>query len=366
MIYGHDRVVSGKALRVVVQKMAEHSASFNPLTYAVWYSYATNTNPGLNLVMEDLMLNKIQLNDNVVQRLYFDFINGVVSHDTDKTESISDLLDSIANTTNETSSHASKYHFDIENYRIEMVEASRTGDNSKFDLLTQNIMQETGEFVTNIEYIQSKLLQNQNEILKLNQQLSAVKKETITDPLTKLLNRKGFELKVNQLVTDNTLHSSCLMIFDIDNFKEINDLNGRKAGDLIILTMADYFKNRVRSGEKDLIARDGGSRFFVLLHETSGKLGYKLAKSFQKSLNSALTPYFKYLPNKENQLNESVFPISIGLTECPPKQDITLSIDQADKALIISKKNTGKVVCLDIIPLLQDLMKEIDTIEFKL
>jgi diguanylate cyclase (GGDEF)-like protein/PAS domain S-box-containing protein len=84
------------------------------------------------------------------------------------------------------------------------------------------------------------------------------------DPLTELVNRREFERRLGQLVTDRRRHdAACAFFIDLDHFKQVNDSAGHAAGDTILKKVAQVLRDCVRAG--DTVARLGGDEFAVLL-----------------------------------------------------------------------------------------------------
>jgi diguanylate cyclase (GGDEF)-like protein/PAS domain S-box-containing protein len=85
-----------------------------------------------------------------------------------------------------------------------------------------------------------------------------------TDPLTGLLNRRAFfeRLEFTLAQARRSELGCAVILFDIDNFKEINDLFGHEAGDHVLVAIAKNVKKELR--ETDSIARIGGDEFAIL------------------------------------------------------------------------------------------------------
>jgi diguanylate cyclase (GGDEF)-like protein/PAS domain S-box-containing protein len=85
------------------------------------------------------------------------------------------------------------------------------------------------------------------------------------DPLTGLLNRRGFNRELENHITRTRRQgvSGALVIFDLDNFKLHNDTYGHGAGDMLLVAIADCLRERLRA--TDVLGRLGGDEFAVLL-----------------------------------------------------------------------------------------------------
>ncbi len=96
-------------------------------------------------------------------------------------------------------------------------------------------------------------------------------KENLTDGLTGLLNKKGWDFKTEEYlkIADRTKAEYVFSIVDLDGLKKVNDTLGHKEGDRLIVKAAQVLRETVRS--TDILARIGGDEFAVLLTRTSLK-----------------------------------------------------------------------------------------------
>jgi diguanylate cyclase (GGDEF)-like protein len=94
-------------------------------------------------------------------------------------------------------------------------------------------------------------------------------RSSITDPLTQLLNRRGFAMASGRAFADLARHgrSVTLAVIDLDYLKAYNDENGHQAGDELLCWVGERLAGSVRAG--DSVARLGGDEFAVLLPDTS-------------------------------------------------------------------------------------------------
>src|SRR5690606_14182647 len=89
--------------------------------------------------------------------------------------------------------------------------------------------------------------------------------ESQTDPLSKLLNRRGFEQQGEALIDKCTASSMplALILADLDHFKTINDNHGHAAGDAVIAAFGERLRNVM--GPLAIAGRVGGEEFAILL-----------------------------------------------------------------------------------------------------
>lgn len=103
---------------------------------------------------------------------------------------------------------------------------------------------------------------------ELHQEFERVRKDSITDALTGLANRRALELRLQGEIVraKRYRHELALVMMDIDYFKRYNDVYGHRAGDEILRRLGWMIGEQVR--EPDLVARYGGEEFALLLPET--------------------------------------------------------------------------------------------------
>lgn len=107
-----------------------------------------------------------------------------------------------------------------------------------------------------------------------------------SDALTGVANRFALDEYIKMLEKQpSQFKQSCLMIIDIDNFKQVNDTSGHIVGDLVIQAVAESLKSCVRTS--DLLVRYGGDEFLVLIEniglENATKLAEKIRRTVLKS-----------------------------------------------------------------------------------
>ncbi|MCH8060798.1 MAG: diguanylate cyclase, partial [Proteobacteria bacterium] len=103
------------------------------------------------------------------------------------------------------------------------------------------------------------------------------------DPLTGVLNRRGFERAATERLTASDDDATGALLFiDLNEFKQINDRCGHQAGDQLLKIAADRLRRSLRS--PDIIGRPGGDEFVALVPDVTGKVADKLANRLAKAL----------------------------------------------------------------------------------
>jgi diguanylate cyclase len=167
-------------------------------------------------------------------------------------------------------------------------------------------------------------------VRSLGQELEAARRESETDPLTQLFNRKAFDAyaaRTLELVKAFG-HTSCLLLIDTDSFKSINDSHGHTTGDEVLRRVADAM-SRLFLRKNDFVARYGGDEMAVVLRETKADEAVGLADRLLRAVRSAA------LERTGGIVKVSV---SIGIAEVRPEDDLKTWIDRADRALYEAKQ----------------------------
>jgi diguanylate cyclase (GGDEF)-like protein len=152
------------------------------------------------------------------------------------------------------------------------------------------------------------------------------------DQLTGVANRPYFQQRFEREIrrTENYRYALALFMFDIDEFKKINDTYGHRAGDVVIKKMAELAKKNTRSS--DLVGRYGGDEFMVLITATTEEQ----AVSFADKLREKITTTDIAIPGTDVPVRIT---ISGGLAMFPTHgQSTTELFRAADDALFESKR----------------------------
>lgn len=167
-------------------------------------------------------------------------------------------------------------------------------------------------------------------ILFLGETSNQFKKESITDYLTGLYNRRHLNERFNEIINASQRNISpiTLIMIDIDHFKLINDKYGHDAGDLIIKLISSILNQNMRAS--DIAARVGGEEFCLILPHTNINGAKLLSERIRKDIEAFETEY------NHDKLKVTA---SFGISEVDIKQSAEEALKNTDVALYESKSN---------------------------
>jgi diguanylate cyclase (GGDEF)-like protein len=150
-------------------------------------------------------------------------------------------------------------------------------------------------------------------------------RESREDPLTGVLNRRAFDEHLRMLKKEQIFHQQhhCLMFYDVDRLKAINDHYGHPVGDEALRLVA--FATRVQLRKSDVVYRLGGDEFAVLMPQTRLPVARAAAHRIEAAVH-------------ERRIKDWRLSISTGVCEADPNESIPRLITRADQLLYRSKR----------------------------
>ena len=188
-------------------------------------------------------------------------------------------------------------------------------------------------FAINVDYYENKddyYVFSLTDITKLKEKSNLLEYQASHDKLTGLFNRNRFdELYEKEIKRARRYNNDLsLILFDIDNFKMINDSYGHQTGDEVLKEIAKIILGNVR--EQDINVRWGGEEFLILLPQTNLLGAFTVANKIRTSIETNVFT--------TNSLNITA---SFGVTQLLENDDESSFIARSDKFLYEAKK-TGK------------------------
>lgn len=165
--------------------------------------------------------------------------------------------------------------------------------------------------------------------------LDSNRNATWVDHLTGVANRLYFQQRFESEIrrAGNYRQSLALFMFDVDNFKRINDTHGHLAGDVVIRKMSEIARKTTRGS--DLVGRYGGDEFIVLITSTTEKQ----AVSFAEKLRGKISETDIAIPGTDVPVRITV---SGGLAMFPTHGQSTTELFRAADDALYESKGQGR------------------------
>jgi diguanylate cyclase (GGDEF)-like protein len=163
------------------------------------------------------------------------------------------------------------------------------------------------------------------------------REQSIRDPLTRLFNRRFLEESFERelQLAGRKKQSIAVLFLDLDHFKTFNDTFGHDAGDLVLQSLADLFRNFFRA--TDICCRYGGEEFAILLPESTSQDAAIRANALRSEVKSLRLQY------KKQSLGQLT--LSVGVAAFPQHGSTSEELLKiADQCLYESKAHGRDVV----------------------
>jgi len=178
-----------------------------------------------------------------------------------------------------------------------------------------------------LRYVNERL---QAQLIEIGLLQSKLREQAIRDPLTNLFNRRYLEETLDRELAraGRESYPVCIIMVDLDHFKQTNDTYGHDAGDQVLRALANTLAEQSRRG--DFVCRYGGEEFVIVMPNISERTAYERARKLRRRLKSLQIPY---------ECHNLTTTISMGIA-CYPTNGETRQalLRAADKAMYAAKK----------------------------
>lgn len=320
-------------LRLTLAMLTRFKLMPNPLNYMFCYEHVSGRNQELSTLIEKVLKENKGLSREATIELFSRFI---LSDDQQALEEQRNKLDKVMTEAlsgvGESADKASLSSTLLGSCSEKLNESS---DLNEIRQVVGEIVTETRTMAQNGQRLNEMLSEMRNEMESLREELTRSRKQANTDALTGLLNRRGFDLKLEQIMEEATTSrtSLSLLIIDIDNFKHVNDTHGHLVGDKVIRFVGVQLSKTVKG--RDVVARIGGEEYAVLLPETRIDQARIVAEAIRVVIEKS------HLKRMDTNEPIGTVTVSIGVTNYKFTENGEAFIKRADEALYMSK-NAGR------------------------
>lgn len=320
--------------------MEKHGIAPSPEHYAIWYHYAAGKNKELIHEVDKVFENAVPFTRETGAYLYNKYVtpqSGQKAVD-DAAQDVNKMLQEVMTLVNNFSGETSNYNKGVDQSLNTLTKSLEETDVKS---VVKNLVEATTALKKSGEQMNKKLEESKTEISNLRKNLQQVTNESQRDFLTGTYNRKTFERFYDEYAAHAKQSNTplCMIVIDIDHFKQFNDKFGHLIGDEVLKIVARSLTDSLKG--RDIVARFGGEEFIVLLQETPIDIAMKVADMVRKTIAS------KELKRKDTGQIYGTITVSMGVSEFRAQTDTLSSfLKRADDALYKSKREgRNRVTC---------------------
>jgi diguanylate cyclase (GGDEF)-like protein/PAS domain S-box-containing protein len=173
----------------------------------------------------------------------------------------------------------------------------------------------------------------QGQLIEIGTLQSQLREQAIRDALTNVFNRRYLEETLERELSraERESYPLCIIMMDLDYFKDVNDTYGHEAGDVVLKALAETVMRQSRHG--DFVCRYGGEEFVLVMPNIGIETARQRAEELHQTVNSLNIPYGSFNLTTTISMGVAAYP-EHGKT----KEELLRS---ADRAMYIAK-NTGR------------------------
>ncbi len=326
----HNKLQAKLLRDATLESLNTHQLTPSPDNYRVWYEYAAGSIIELNADIDASITQQQTITEALCQKWYTQYLG------TDDHRNVDDARIAIGGMLSVMITHlkdldSSSTHFcDSLSSCMEQL-----NDQPKLNDVKTIITAVTEEAKkvrdTNLD-MKNTLDNLSNEVTALQEDVARLDSEALTDPLTQIMNRRGFDSSLKTITKESQEEDlDCsLIVVDIDHFKKVNDNFGHLVGDKILKFTAITLRQNIRGN--DILARYGGEEFAIILPNTN----YQGALSVAENLCQAVAS--KRLTTGSKAKTIGRITISCGVSTYKSGDDLEAFFDRADKCMYQAKE----------------------------
>ena len=332
---------SAEYLRLSFAMLGEFQLKPNPINFTVCYEYISSQNQALAEAFDELKKDKGNCTDNDANELFQQYIWDDDKRAVNKLRSelvavIMKVFHSLGDLQSDTSGSVEK----LESH-LNALQSGKSID--EMEEILNKVVSETRHMTENGNSLKLVLDETRVEVDKLRNELERAKQEALTDPLTGLKNRRSFEVAIIDQINDANDKGTdfCLLMIDIDHFKNVNDQYGHLFGDKVLISVGKILDANVKG--KDTVSRFGGEEFALLLPDTRVEFAQRVAENLRHAVEKS-----RFRKVATGEVIDNVT-ISIGVSSFREKDTIESFVNRADLALYVSKDRGRNQVSIEMI-----------------
>jgi len=302
-----------------------------PHAYELFYTVCAGQNAALNKALAEIISEKRKLSASDAEKLYQQFLSPEPS--SEKIETIGSkmsaematLLSLLGTATSSTNTYQTTLQNAEESLQNSSSDQHITEMVKTLNAATRTMSRTNSEVTANLELTRA-------QVEQLEDCLKLAREESSRDSLTGLVNRRRFDLVLDEtlIFSDSSGKPASLLVIDIDDFKKFNDTHGHVAGDSTLRYVASCIKSNIKG--QDTAARYGGEEFTIILPNTAIEHAMGLAERIRHLINA------RHLVKKATGEDMGRVSVSIGVTQNEDGDTSESFLHRADMCMYAAKQ----------------------------
>ena len=282
-MFSHDR--EQNFAKSALALMEDSGVAATPDNFELFYAYASGENPALMRVMAAFIHAKKKFAPEILADLRMRCLSGARAAQAIDAASgnIDALIENVLGKLESSARDTANYKDQLSAATGELVSERSPADLRK---LMDGLISATRAMEHRAKSLEGELQASSQQVTELRTKLADVRKESLTDPLTNLANRKAFDEAVRAAMAAVALEGedATLLICDIDHFKKFNDTWGHQTGDQVLRLVSACLSENVKG--RDTAARYGGEEFAVVLRGSGLEAATRVADQIRTAVET--------------------------------------------------------------------------------
>jgi len=312
--------------------MGECGVVPTPDNFELFYTYASGGNPGLAAAMDAIISSRRPFTTDLLNDLRDRCLSSART-----TQALDNASASVSATLNEVLAKLEAAGRDASDYGNTLSRATGALGNGQSPAelreFVDTLVVATRTMQARTQKLETELQASSQQVNVLRAQLDDVRKESLTDSLTGIANRKAFDTALAVAVEDALAgrDTVALLMCDIDHFKRFNDTWGHQTGDQVLRLVSRCMSDNIKG--RDTVARFGGEEFAIIVRRTTLHTAATLADQIRAFVQS------KNLVKKSTGEILGTITVSIGVAQLAEGDTAASLIRRADACLYRAKRH---------------------------
>lgn len=318
----------------------QHGTPPAPTTYSMWYAYAANSPEAVTQEVDDILKARGEITADQIDEIYDAHLSRSALQETGERvgqaieASLCEVSEMISKTNSETLAVKAK---------LDGVGSNIPSRPKRRDVvaLFEQLMDTNAQMSNMTDSLAAELEKSQANVRQLNEEFQVIKKQSRTDALTDVANRRAFNERLG-FVHERAMKTGeayALALIDLDKFKQINDCYGHPAGDEVLARLAQLMVKNIETS--DFAARIGGDEFAIIFPGQTARNAYHSLVAIKHQLENL------NISEHLNRNSQHQVTFSCGLSEFNKDRSVEDLIEAADKELLKAKSVSRNHICVE-------------------